>query len=256
MYRGQYFLACWNAAATLAEGNVYILSAKYGLLPPGKVIAPYDLTVGQPGAVTADEVRSQARDLGIAGRAVVALCSARYAQLCRAVWPAIDTPLAGLGIGQQLHVLAETRRAARLPAASRSAPSVTGDQARTERRSMNQRPAAQGTCILTGRAGESTDDCTTHDHMPEWPADGPAVEYEHGRHTRYRKPTLTSFKPATPGAPISARTDEIAAFAFSEPDGTTVQYAGTVTQDDLFRALLAAGLLQREVLWTDDRSRR
>ena len=59
MYCGQYFLACWAEAVTLAEGNVYILSAKYGLLLPGKVIAPYDLTVGQPGAVTGDEVRAR-----------------------------------------------------------------------------------------------------------------------------------------------------------------------------------------------------
>lgn len=117
MYRGQHFLACWAAAAALAEGNVYILSAKYGLLPPGKVIAPYDLTVGQPGAVTGDEVRGQARELGIARRPVVALCSARYVQLCREAWPAVDAPLAGLRIGQQRHVLAVIRRTGRLPAA-------------------------------------------------------------------------------------------------------------------------------------------
>ena len=115
MYCGQYFLACWAAAVTLAEGNVYILSAKYGLLLPGKVIAPYDLTVGQPGAVTGDEVRAQARELGAAGRPVVALCSARYVQLCRSAWPAVVAPLAGLGIGQQRHVLAEIRRTGRLP---------------------------------------------------------------------------------------------------------------------------------------------
>lgn len=117
MYCGQYFRACWAAGTALAEGNVYILSAKYGLLPPGKVIAPYDLTMGQPGTVTAAEVRAQAQDLGIIGRAGVALCSARYAQLCREVWPVVDAPLTGLGIGQQLHVLAETRRTGHLPAA-------------------------------------------------------------------------------------------------------------------------------------------
>ena len=62
--------------AALAEGNACLLPAKYGLLPPGNVDRPYDLTAGQPGAVTADEVRAQARDLGIASRAVAALFSA------------------------------------------------------------------------------------------------------------------------------------------------------------------------------------
>lgn len=120
MYRGQYFRACWDAAAAVAEGNVYILSARYGLLMPGKVIAPYGLTVGQPGMVTADEVHAQALDLGIANQAVAALWSARYAQLCREAWPIVDAPLSGLGIGQQLHVLAETRRTGRLPASGPS----------------------------------------------------------------------------------------------------------------------------------------
>jgi hypothetical protein len=143
MYRGQYFLACWYAAAALAEGNVYILSAKYGLLPPGKVIAPYDLTVGQPGAVTADQVRAQARDLGIVGQAVVALCSARYARLCREVWPAATAaPLAALRGGQQLHVLAETRRTGRLPACRRSAARRRPPARRNRRRYRPERDNA------------------------------------------------------------------------------------------------------------------
>lgn len=45
MYQVQYFRAR-RAAAALAEGTFYILSAKYGLLPPGKMIAHATLTAG------------------------------------------------------------------------------------------------------------------------------------------------------------------------------------------------------------------
>jgi hypothetical protein len=39
----------------------------------------------------------------------VALCGKRYAALARQVWATVETPLAGLGIGRQLHVLALLR---------------------------------------------------------------------------------------------------------------------------------------------------
>ena len=112
MYVGPYFRATLLAATALADrSDVLILSAKYGLLGIGQPVEPYDLTLGQPGAITAGQLAHQAAQRGITGRTVTALCGARYTALARQVWPDLRAPLAGLGIGQQLHVLAQMRGA-------------------------------------------------------------------------------------------------------------------------------------------------
>lgn len=111
MYTGQHFALAWAAARALAPFECrFILSARYGLLAAADVIAPYDLTLGQPGAVTSGQLAGQAAARGLAGGlAVIALCSARYATLIGEVWPDATTPLAHLGIGRQRAVLAQIR---------------------------------------------------------------------------------------------------------------------------------------------------
>lgn len=111
LYTGPYFRACLSAALSLTtRDRVLVLSARHGLLRlDDGPIAPHDLRMGDPGAVTASEVSAQARALGLAGEAVVALCGARYAAVVAQVWPRTRTPLAGLGIGRQLHQLARIR---------------------------------------------------------------------------------------------------------------------------------------------------
>jgi len=110
MYVGPYFRACLATALVIApRPRVFILSARYGLLGLDEVIEPYDLTIGQPGAITAAELADQAAERGICREPVTALCGARYAGLAGEVWPVLATPLAGLGIGRQRHVLAVMR---------------------------------------------------------------------------------------------------------------------------------------------------
>ncbi len=105
LYVGQYFRACLAAAEVVAPGRVFILSAKYGLIPPGQVIEPYDLTIGQPCAVWAGKVTAQAAELGVWREPVTALCGTRYADLLAAAFRDVRRPLAGLGIGRQLQAL-------------------------------------------------------------------------------------------------------------------------------------------------------
>ena len=46
MYKGNYFLTCLKYARTLTnEDNIYILSAKYGVLKLNDIINPYNLTL-------------------------------------------------------------------------------------------------------------------------------------------------------------------------------------------------------------------
>jgi hypothetical protein len=79
------------------ESAIYILSAKYGLLPLDQVIAPYDLTMGQPGSVTPAQVRQQAQARMLLTEPVIALGGDPYLTICQQVWPHVQTPLRGRG---------------------------------------------------------------------------------------------------------------------------------------------------------------
>jgi len=110
LYTGQHFRACLAAArAMVDDSSIRILSAKYGLLTLDAMVEPYDLTMGEPGSVTIATVAQQSAQQGLRGREVIALCPARYAAVIRLVWPWVETPLAGLGIGRQRHALAGLR---------------------------------------------------------------------------------------------------------------------------------------------------
>lgn len=113
LYTGQHFTACLQTALAIAPPEaVRILSAKHGLVGLADELDPYDVTLGQPGAITPNELVTQAWTAGLLDRpdlAVIALCPARYADLLRQVWRNVYTPLAHLGIGQQRHALAVMR---------------------------------------------------------------------------------------------------------------------------------------------------
>ncbi|MEU8657446.1 DUF6884 domain-containing protein, partial [Actinoplanes philippinensis] len=64
MYTGSYHAACRRAADAIG-GRLLILSARYGLISLDTWIEPYELRLGQAGAVTVPRVRAQARQLGI-----------------------------------------------------------------------------------------------------------------------------------------------------------------------------------------------
>jgi hypothetical protein len=111
LYTGSYFRMCLQAALAIApRRQVLVLSARHGLLGlDDGPIEPYDLKLGQPGAVTAAAVQAQAATRNLLAAHVLALCSAPYATLVKQAWADVATPLAGLGIGRQRHALALIR---------------------------------------------------------------------------------------------------------------------------------------------------
>jgi hypothetical protein len=109
LYIGSYHLACRRAAAALTRPDrILILSALHGLLPLDRVIAPYDLRMGQPGSIRPAELRSQAEQLHLVEEPrVIILAGQSYSAAALSVWPAAATPLAGVGgLGYQLALLA------------------------------------------------------------------------------------------------------------------------------------------------------
>lgn len=92
-----------------------ILSAEYGVLPPDVVVPPYERTLNTMSAAErrawSERVVRELEDLVQPGDRVVVLAGRRYREHVapelerRGV--AVEVPLAGLGIGQQLHALGE-----------------------------------------------------------------------------------------------------------------------------------------------------
>jgi hypothetical protein len=109
LYTGSYHLACRRAAAALTDPpRILILSALHGLLPLDRVIAPYDLRMGQPGSITPAALRRQAEQLRLVHEGhVILLAGSKYTAAARQVWPHASAPLAGAGgLGHQLARLA------------------------------------------------------------------------------------------------------------------------------------------------------
>lgn len=112
LYTGSYHKACRAAAEVLtaAGGTVLVLSARYGFLLLDQVIEPYELRMGDPDSITAEQLRIQARALGVEGaKNVTVLAGAAYTAAARSVWSAATAPLTGLGIGRQLQTLVRLR---------------------------------------------------------------------------------------------------------------------------------------------------
>ncbi|WP_404316420.1 DUF6884 domain-containing protein [Prescottella equi] len=117
LYRGTYFRLGLRAASALTgPESIRILSARHGLLPLHRVVAPYDLRLGQPGAVAAPELRDQAAEQSLLDRPDVVLFGGRdYVELAQQVWPHARIPLAGAaGIGEQQQRLAAIATAGHL----------------------------------------------------------------------------------------------------------------------------------------------
>ena len=83
----------------------FILSAKYGLVDPGQVIAPYDCTLLDQNK----QARAEWGQLVIRQLAALGLTKETFAAHAGKVYVAplsgklrIETPLAGLGIGKQM----------------------------------------------------------------------------------------------------------------------------------------------------------
>jgi len=106
LYVGAYFRAqLAYALSRVPAEQVFVLSAKYGLVRLGDELEAYDLRMGEPGSVEPMYVGLQAEEVfKIGGDRVVALGGAGYVHFCRRVFgDDIETPLEGRGgLGQQI----------------------------------------------------------------------------------------------------------------------------------------------------------
>jgi hypothetical protein len=115
MYSGPYHRACLAYARTLTDDeNIFILSAKYGLLRLIEEIEPYEKRFESHSDYAAlyELVRGQVAALGLKNARPVVLGGYDYRELCDSFW-VCQSPLAGVGgIGKQIQWLRQKIKAA------------------------------------------------------------------------------------------------------------------------------------------------
>jgi hypothetical protein len=110
LYTGPYAGAALRWARSVAPVHaIFILSAKYGLVPHDRVIEPYEMTLRDQRAVGSDVIAAHAAAFGVAGQTDVIVVGGRgYVELARTVWPTARAPFAGLGMGRQMSLLRQS----------------------------------------------------------------------------------------------------------------------------------------------------
>lgn len=108
----QWFRGGWQYAKSLNPDDIYILSAKYGLLRPDDIIEPYNKTLITENInaikIWSTMVAKQIRNEGInTFDYAVFLCGFNYRRFIRNLFPNRIEPLAHMGIGQQMRYFKE-----------------------------------------------------------------------------------------------------------------------------------------------------
>jgi len=111
LYTGTYFKSMFSCARKWASRreDIYILSAKYGLVQMDRVLPPYDTRIASPDAVTIQEVRDQAEQFGLMdSQDIILLGGKDYVSVLKAVFPSAKAPLQDMkigGMGKQMQVM-------------------------------------------------------------------------------------------------------------------------------------------------------
>lgn len=108
LYLGSYHRGCRRYAHSVQpeRRGVFILSALHGLLALSDWVEPYELTFGQPGAVSPATVRDQATKRGLWWTPALVLGGRRYVEIARQAFEHVhalsDDMPPGSGLGRQL----------------------------------------------------------------------------------------------------------------------------------------------------------
>lgn len=110
LYQSQLFTRSLEYARTLNPDQILILSAKHGLLAQDQIIEPYDVSltsmnVQQRKAWTKRVMTQLKATVKVKDTEFVVLAGKHYREFLLPQLPHANAPLAGLGIGEQLHWL-------------------------------------------------------------------------------------------------------------------------------------------------------
>lgn len=111
LYIGPYFKACWSYSISLTNySNIYILSAKHGLIKSTTILYPYNLQMGQPGSIGLKKIEEQASEYGIINKNIIGLGGIKYTSLMKQVFGKESKyPITGLQMGYAIKWLKENK---------------------------------------------------------------------------------------------------------------------------------------------------
>lgn len=107
LYDSTLFKFCYSYAMSLSPDNIFVLSAKYGLVPANKIIAPYELTLN---TMKSKEIKEWSRGVlddlkqytDIDNDNFVFLAGEKYRKFLLPSIRNYEIPMQGLRIGEQL----------------------------------------------------------------------------------------------------------------------------------------------------------
>lgn len=107
LYISPLFKMNYAYAQTLSPDAIYILSAKYGLVDPEQIIAPYEQTLntmksGQVKDWALDVIDQMGGKVNFQNDEIIFLAGERYRKFLIPLCRNASVPLEGLGIGKQL----------------------------------------------------------------------------------------------------------------------------------------------------------
>ncbi|NIA06658.1 MAG: hypothetical protein GWP14_03315 [Actinobacteria bacterium] len=112
LYVSDFFQKAYQYAQLLNADGIFILSAKYGLLPPERIIEPYEMTLMTMKIAERKEWSSKVLEelrqyTDLKRDKFIFLCGAKYRQYLLPEICNYEVPMEGLGIGRQKHWLKE-----------------------------------------------------------------------------------------------------------------------------------------------------
>lgn len=116
MYISPLFRKAYSyASARVSEDRIYILSAKYGLIPSSQIIEPYEKTISHARKLEQKRwsyrIIEQMKEYGIPLNAnILILAGGGYRKYIERVLPNISCPVRGLTIGQMLKYYNSTNK--------------------------------------------------------------------------------------------------------------------------------------------------
>ena len=107
LYTGPYYrLAIGCAKRWASLDDIYIFSAKYGVIHSSTILEPYEQTLSMPGAIGLSTVAEQLRQLD--GDEVCFLGGSAYLKMLQKIRQDVKAPLQevdGLGMGKQMALM-------------------------------------------------------------------------------------------------------------------------------------------------------
>ena len=113
MYTSSLFRKSLQLARRLTDDrHIYILSAKYGLIPLNQRIRPYELCLNGFSSREREEwgnrVYQTCLSVGITDSdRIVCLAGGKYSEALRRFFPDMETPMEGMGLGHRMHWMNE-----------------------------------------------------------------------------------------------------------------------------------------------------